>query len=81
MKLRARHIHHIETLTDNILGLVINFGVTLAVFNVWLGQDVTVSQNLQVSLVCFVMAYARKFTLRRWFSAWIGRVYANREPV
>jgi hypothetical protein len=75
MRVRARHIHHIEALTDNVIGLAINFTLTLLVFNLWLGHHITMSDNALGSIVFFIVAYIRKYTLRRWFSDWIGRIY------
>ena len=75
MRMRARYIHHIEALVDNTLGLVINFTLTLLIFNVWMGHDISYSDNAWASVVFFIVAYVRKYTLRRWFSDWIGRVY------
>lgn len=80
-KVRARHIHHLEVFTDNVVGLVINFLLVFAVYNWMLGQDITMSQNMAGTAIFFVAAYIRKYTLRRWFSNWIGRIYERREQV
>jgi len=79
MKLRARHIHAIESLVDNIVGLGINMVLTQLIFNVWLGQDVSFHQNVQASCVFFVFSYIRKYTLRRWSSNYIQKIYEKRK--
>lgn len=79
MRLRARHIHALEALTDNIIGWLINFGLVFVVYNWWLGQDISVSENIVGSSVFFVVAWIRKYTLRRWSSNTIQKIYDNRK--
>jgi len=78
MRLRARHIHHLETLTDNIVGYAINIAATALLFNAWLGHNIPLEDNLLAGVGFFIVAYVRKYTLRRWFSAWIQRIYDKR---
>lgn len=78
MRLRARHIQHVEILTDNITGLFINYWLAILTFNWLLGQDISHSQNLAASVVFFIAAYVRKYFWRRTFSNWIKRVYDRR---
>lgn len=77
MRLRARHVHAIEALVDNIAGYLINIAMTALVFNWWLGYNVSLTDNLAAGVAFFVIAYIRKYTLRRWFSGVIQRLYAN----
>lgn len=77
MNLRARHVHLIEALTDNTIGYLINIGTTVVVFNWLLGYGVSVGDNLLAGVIFFVVALIRKYTLRRVFSNWIGRLYAQ----
>ena len=79
MRIRARHVHAVETLIDNVVGLAINFAISLFVFNHILGQDISLSENGVVSVVMFIIAYIRKYTLRRWSSNLIGRIYEDRK--
>lgn len=79
MKLRARHIHAGEVFIDNVLGLVINFGLVILVYNYMLGQDITIEQNLWGSIIFFIAAYIRKYTIRRYTSGLIEKVYSKRK--
>lgn len=78
MRLRARHIYHIEVLTDNLIGLVINYWLTFGTLTL-LGLPFTHGQNAVLTAVIFVVSYIRKYTVRVWFSNWIGRIYKERE--
>jgi hypothetical protein len=79
MRIRARHIHALEALLDNFVGLAINFFLIFLVYNWWLGHEISVSDNLLGSIVFFIVAWIRKYTLRRWSSNLIGRIYARRK--
>jgi len=79
MRLRARHIHALEAFTDNMVGWLINFGLVFLVYNMWLGQDISMSENIIGSSVFFVVAWIRKYTLRRWSSNFIQRMYDKRK--
>lgn len=79
--IRARHVHHFEVFTDNIVGLGINFVLVMIVYNVWLGQDISLDQNIKGSLAFFVAAYIRKYTIRRWTSNGIGLLYALKDRI
>lgn len=77
MRLRARHMHHIEIFTDNVVGLVINYWLGRTIL-LMMGFPIDHGQNLILSGIIFVAAYARKYTIRRWFSNWINRIYKRR---
>ena len=79
MRIRARHIHAAETLFDNIVGLAINFVLVLVVYNWWLGNNISLSDNVVGSVVFFLVAWARKYTIRRWSNNIIQRVYDKRK--
>ena len=78
MRLRARHVHAAETFFDNVVGLAINFGLVFVVYNWMLGQDISVGENLVGSTVFFFVAWARKYTIRRWSSNLIQRIFAEK---
>jgi uncharacterized protein YacL len=79
MRIRARHIHAIETLVDNVLGLVINFWVSQLFLVHVLNIPFTYTQNAALSAVMFVIAYIRKYTLRRYSSGLIQKIYEGRK--
>ena len=77
--MRARHIHALEALVDNIVGYVISVGVAVIVFNHWLGYDITLGDNMTAGAAFFVVAFIRKYTIRRLSSNIIERMYAKRK--
>ena len=79
MRLRVPHIHAIEAISDNIIGWLINFGLVFLVYNMWLGQDISISENVLGSTVFFIVAFARKYTLRRWFNRFIANLVEKRQ--
>jgi len=79
MRIRARYIHHVEVATDILVGFAINYGLIFVVYNWMLGHDISYSDNFLGGLVFMAVAYARKYTIRRWFSNWIGRIYAEQK--
>lgn len=78
MRLRARHVHHIEALTDNVIGYLLNIVTSAIVFNWIVGIDLPLKENAQAGVWFFLVAYARKYTVRRWFNGMIKKLYAQR---
>ncbi len=73
--MRARHIDKIEALADATLGLVINYWAVMYIMHNVLEIPITYGQNGVVSVILFCLAILRKYTIRRWFSNWIKRLY------
>ena len=78
---RARHMHHGEVFFDNVIGAVINFFLVFLIYNMWQGQDITWNQNTWGTLAFFVFAYIRKYTIRRWTSDGIGKLYDLKDRI
>jgi len=75
MRIRARHVHAFETLFDNAVGYLMNVGLVW-MFYVWLlGHEITMTENLSVGVAMFFIAWARKYTIRRWSNKFIGNLY------
>ena len=74
MRIRARYMHHLEVLSDNCVGVFINYWLGMAVL-IQLGLPISHGQNLIFSSVMFVAAYIRKYYMRRVFSNWINSIY------
>ena len=74
MRLRARYMHHLEVLSDNIVGIVINYWMVYFLLNAF-GIPVTHGVNTAVTGIIFVTSYIRKYFFRRFFSNWIGKMY------
>jgi hypothetical protein len=60
-------------------GYVINLGLFVVVYNMIMGHDVQLWQNASGGLVFMAVAYLRKYTIRRWFSKLIQKVYERQE--
>lgn len=75
-RIRARYIHHVEVITDNIVGYCINVVAVMVIFNWLLGNNIPIGDNLMGGILFFMLAYARKYTIRRWFSNFIDRLYS-----
>jgi len=75
MRIRARHVHAFETLFDNVVGYAMNVGLVW-LFYVWLlGHEITMTENLGVGVAMFIIAWARKYSIRRWSNNFIGNLY------
>ncbi len=79
MRIRARYLHHLEVQADIVVGYLINLGVFVVVYNWWLGHDIDLWENATGGLAFMAVAYLRKYTIRRWFSNWIGRIYERQQ--
>lgn len=75
MRLRARYLHHLEVLTDNVVGLIINYWMTYWIMNWLLGEPYTHTVNLIFTAIMFGISYGRKYFFRRSFSNWIKKEY------
>lgn len=75
MKLRARHMHLVEALTDNVIGYVINIAATALLFNLLLGHQIPLHDNLIAGVGFFCIALVRKYYIRRFFSNLIQRMF------
>ncbi len=74
-------MHHGEILVDNIIGMFVNFFLVFLIYNWWQGQDITVAENLWGTAAFFVAAYIRKYTIRRWTSNGIGKLYDLKDRI
>ena len=75
MKLRARYIHLIESVSDKVLGYFINVVATIVIYNWILGQNIALTTNLIAGVGFFFVAVARGYLVRRWFNGMIKKLY------
>ena len=52
-----------------------NVGLVWLFYVALLGHDITMSENLGVGVAMFIIAWARKYTIRRWSNQFIGDLY------
>lgn len=77
MRIRARHVHAFEGFIDNVIGLAINFFAILFIYNGMFGHSIQISENIVGGFIMFWVAWARKYTIRRWANNFIDRLYTK----
>ena len=73
--LRARYVHLLEVSVDTVVGYCFGIATTVVVWNWWMGYDIVVTDNLVAGLAFAAVAIVRKYTIRRWSSNYIKRLY------
>ena len=77
MRIRARHVHAAETFFDNVVGYLMNVVMVVIVYNGIFGYGITLSDNVLGGVIFFIVAWARKYTIRRWSNNIIAKLYAK----
>lgn len=75
MRIRARHVHAFEGFIDNVVGWFINFAAIIFIFNGMYGHDIQLNENIVAGTIMFFIAWARKYTIRRYFNSVIDKLY------
>lgn len=76
LKIRARHLHLIESLANVVIGYLINL-VLIHVLLHWLGYPIQLNENAKMGAIVVAVSFARGYCLRRIFNRIVGKVYAN----
>ena len=74
MKIRARYLHAAESMTNVIVGYLINLGLVYVLLH-WLGFDISLSQNAAMGMVIAMVAFLRGYVIRRIYNNLITKVY------
>ena len=74
MKIRARYLHAAESMTNVIVGYLINLGLVYVLLH-WLGFDITLGQNAAMGMVIAMVAFLRGYVIRRIYNNLITKVY------
>lgn len=61
MNITNRHYAHLETITQNILGIIVGL-IILRLFNI------PFSNSIKLQVIFFVVSYIRSYCVRRMFS-------------
>jgi len=69
---QTRRSSLIESLLNIAIGLVVGFCSQLVVFP-FLGMDVAITTNMQISLYFTMISLARSYVIRRWFNERLHR--------
>jgi hypothetical protein len=74
MKIRARYLHALESMTNVVVGYAINLVLVFAILH-FLGYDIALRDNASMGLIIAVVSFARGYTIRRVFNRIVNRVY------
>ena len=74
MKIRARYLHAAESMTNVIVGYLINLGLVYSLLH-WLGFDITLGENAAMGIVIAMVAFLRGYVIRRMYNNIIEKVY------
>ena len=74
MRIRARYLHAAESMTNVVVGYLINLGLVYSLLH-WLGFDITLSENAAMGIVIAMVAFLRGYVIRRIYNNLITKVY------
>ena len=74
LKIRARYLHAAESMTNVIVGYLINLGLVYSLLH-WLGFDITLGENAAMGIVIAMVAFLRGYVIRRMYNNIIEKVY------
>jgi hypothetical protein len=74
MKIRARYLHALESMTNVVVGYAINLVLVYTILH-FLGYDIGLKDNASMGLIIAVVSFVRGYTIRRVFNRIVNRVY------
>ena len=74
MKIRARYLHAAESMTNVIVGYLINLGLVYGLLH-WIGFEITLGQNAAIGVIIAMVSFLRGYVVRRVYNNIINRVY------
>ena len=74
MKIRARYLHAAESMTNVIVGYLINLVLVYSLLH-WIGFEITLGQNAAMGVIIAVVSFLRGYVVRRFYNNIIERVY------
>ena len=74
MKIRARYLHAAESMTNVVVGYMINLGLVYVLLH-WLGFDISLSQNAAMGMIIAMVAFLRGYVIRRIYNNLVKKVY------
>ena len=77
MKIRARYLHAAESMTNVIVGYLINLGLVYSLLH-WIGLQITLGQNAAMGVIIAVVSFLRGYVVRRFYNNLIERVYNDK---
>jgi uncharacterized membrane protein len=77
LKIRARYLHAAESMTNVIVGYLINLGLVYSLLH-WIGLQITLGQNAAMGVIIAVVSFLRGYVVRRFYNNLIERVYNDK---
>ena len=74
MKIRARYLHALESMTNVVVGYTINLVLVYSILH-FLGFNIALKDNATMGVIIAVVAFVRGYTIRRMFNRIVNRVY------
>ena len=74
MKIRARYLHALESMTNVVVGYAINLVLVYSILH-FLVFNITLKDNATMGVIVAVVAFVRGYTIRRVFNRIVNRVY------
>ena len=74
MKIRARYLHALESMTNVVVGYAINLVLVHTILH-FLGFNITLKDNATMGVIIGVIAFVRGYTVRRIFNRIVNKAY------
>ncbi len=74
MKIRARYLHALESITNVVVGYAINLVLVYTILH-FLGYNIALKDNACMGIIIAMFAFLRGYTIRRVFNRIVNRVY------
>ena len=66
-KMQSKKLSIIEAITNTITGLIVSFGIQLLIYP-FLDIEVSLNQNIFITIVFFIASFLRSYIIRRIFT-------------
>ena len=74
MKIRARYLHALESMTNVVIGYAINLVLVYTILH-FLGYNIALKDNASMGVIVAMVAFMRGYTIRRMFNRIVNKVY------
>lgn len=65
--MQSKKLSIIESITNTLTGLIVSFGIQILIYP-FLNIEVTINQNIFITLVFFIASFLRGYIIRRIFT-------------
>jgi len=66
-KMQSKKLSIIEAITNTITGLIVSFGIQILIYP-FLNIEVSLNQNIFITIVFFIASFLRSYIIRRIFT-------------